>query len=347
MSTLNLSPYIYIQRLFYALIHFILRVRNADLETTIRGNLARPWEIGDKDPWQVHQIVSILIQALRGLARLHARPNPVIHRDIKPENILVADYDRGSDPNEYGPWIKLADFGLATQGSKCEGQAGTWRYSAPEVFDTRVRYSSKVDIWSLGVVILQLLLGGNLPVPSGPYMEGKEWCEDIFYFTQTNANASVEIDREELSENEYSLESFLWAFLKNFMLQANDPDRLSAQECLNERLCLEMQSAVRLERGWRIKEPTFNAEGEFVYTKFNITKKFAPKARAPLPNICDGAVTKAIYDPGMEVGAALRALSERDKTARASKAAQPERPKPIGFGLVFGDPSEDIRYRAY
>ena len=135
--------------------------------------------------------------------------------------------------------------------------------------------------------------------------------------------------------------------VKNFMLQANEPDRLSAQECLNERLFLEMQSAVRLERGWRIKEPTFNAEGEFVYTKFNITRKCAPKARAPLPNIYNKAVTKAVYNPGVEVGAALQALSERDKTARSSRTPQPQRPKPIGFELVFGDPSEDIRWRGY
>ena len=298
----------------------------------------------DQGPWQIDQIVRILTQALRGLASLHAGPNPVVHRDIKPQNILVADHDRGAEPNEYGPWIKLADFGLAIQGSKCEGKAGTWLYTAPEVF-RRVRYTSKVDIWSLGVVILQLLLEGNVPVASGDHMQGVEWCKDIFNFTKTNTDASLRKDRQELSENEYSLRSFLWVFIRNFMLQGDPNKRLSAQECLSDRLFLEMQFASSYVGGWRVTEPTFNAKGEFEYTNFNITKKFPPKAKAPLPNISGGAATRARYDPGVEVGVALEAqASKRSRTARASRAYRPILPKPVAFGLVFEDHNDNARW---
>ena len=299
--------------------------------------------MGDQLPWQVDQIVRILTQALRGLASLHAGPNPVVHRDIKPENILVADNYRGGEPNEYGPWIKLADFGLAREGSKCEGKVGTWLYAAPEVFH-RVRYTSKVDIWSLGVVILQLLLEGKVPEASGNNMEGEEWCRDILNFTKANVDASIKRDRHELSENERSLRTFLWLFIKNFMLQVNADQRLSAQECLRHGTFLEMQRASRREGGWRTKEPTFNAKGEFVYTGFNITKKFATKPKAPLPNIGGEPVTKARYNPGVEVGVALEAqASKRCKAAKASRAPRPEVPRPVGFGLVFEDPGENAR----
>ena len=276
-----------------------------------------------------------LTQALRGLASLHAGPSPVIHRDIKPENILVADHHRGSDPNEYGPWIKLADFGLATQGSICESKAGTWLYTAPEVFRPG-RYTSKVDIWSLGVVILQLLLEGNIPVASGNHVEGVDWCKDILNFTKTNIDASLKNDRQELSENEHSLRSFLWVFLRN-MLQGDPNKRLSAQACLSDPLFLEMQLAAKQVGCWPLKEPTFNAKGEFDYTKFNITKKFPAKGKAPLPNISAGAGTKARYDPGVKVSVALEAqASKRCRTPR------PETPKPIGFGLMFVDRKDTI-----
>ena len=280
----------------------------------------------------------ILTQALRGLASLHAGPNPVVHRDIKPENILVADHHRGGDSNEDGPWIKLADFGLATQGSKCEGKAGTWLYTAPEVFYP-VRYTSKVDIWSLGVVILQLILEGNVPEASGDFMEGVVWCKDIFNFTKMNADASVKKDRRELSENEYSLKTFLWGFIRNFMLQGDANKRLSAQECLRHPMFLEMQFASRYVGGWQVKEPTFNARGEFEDTEFKITKKFQPKAKAPLPNTSGGAAARARYDPGVNMGVALEAqASKRSRTAMGPRALRPLLPKPVGFGLVFEDP---------
>ena len=291
--------------------------------------------VRDQHPWQVDQIVRILAQALRGLASLHAGPNPVIHRDIKPENILVADLHRGSDPNEYGPWIKLADFGLATQGSICETNVGTWLYTAPEVFRP-VRYTSKVDIWSLGVVILQLLLEGRVPPASGNHVEGVDWCKDIFNFTKTNIDASLRNDRQELGENEYSLRSFLWVFLRN-MLQGDPNKRLSAQACLSDPLFLEMQSAAKHVGGWRLKEPTFNARGEFEDTKFNITKKFPTKGKAPLPSISAGGGARARYDPGVKVRVALEALA-----SKRCRNGRPETPKPIGFGLMFVDPKDTL-----
>ena len=289
----------------------------------------------DQGPWLVDQIVRILTQALRGLASLHAGPNPVIHRDIKPANILVADLDFGSDANEFGPWIKLADFGLARQGTRCEGEAGTWLYTAPEVFRS-AGYTSKADIWSLGVVILQLLLEGNIPFASGPYMEGEVWCMDIFNFTRTNTDASLTKDWLELSENEYSLRSLLYVFIRNYMLQGDPSKRLTAQECLSNRLFREMQLASRYENGWHIKEPIFDAKD---FTGFNITKKLPPKARASLPQLSNGPATKARYDSGVDMSTALEAQA----SSRTARASRPETPRPIAFGLIFEDPSENTR----
>ena len=321
-------------------VDLLLRARSANPEVTVRGNLSRPWRVGDQRPWQIDQIVSILTQALRGLASLHASPDPVIHRDIKPDNILVADQHSGGEVFEAGPWIKLADFGLATQGSKCEGFAGTWLYTAPEAFFD-VRYTSKIDIWSLGVVILQLLLKGNIPDASGDYVEGEHWCRDIFNHAKRNSDFSVKKDRKELRENEYSLRSFLWVFIRNFMLQGDANKRLSARECLKHPLFQQMYSASRLGPGWRIGDPIVDANGNII--DHNFTKQFSPRAKAPLPTLNIEAVNKATYEPGVKVADALRAQqSKATQTKKSSKPARPRTPQPIGFGLVI----EGYDYRA-
>ncbi|KAF2684435.1 serine/threonine protein kinase, AGC family [Lentithecium fluviatile CBS 122367] len=90
-----------------------------------------------------------MASALRYLHRKH-----VIHRDIKPENILVGTYGN----------IKLSDFGWSVHApsQRRTTYCGTLDYLPPEMIVPRTpgnSYDEKVDLWALGVLIYEFLVG--------------------------------------------------------------------------------------------------------------------------------------------------------------------------------------------
>lgn len=122
-----------------------------------------------KGKLRVDETLGLLRQILQGVEYLHQ--NGIIHRDIKPENVLL-EIQRNPGKPQLGPWdddetdivVKIADFGL----SKVIGElnftntlCGTPAYVAPEVLagEGSRRYSTKVDLWSCGVVLYVCLAG--------------------------------------------------------------------------------------------------------------------------------------------------------------------------------------------
>jgi len=89
-------------------------------------------------------------EVLKAVQFLHSRKR--IHRDIKVDNILV---------NTTGE-IKLADFGTAVQLTfqrlRRTTLAGTPYYMAPELIQ-RIPYNEKVDIWSVGITVVEMMNG--------------------------------------------------------------------------------------------------------------------------------------------------------------------------------------------
>ncbi|XP_006753367.1 PREDICTED: aurora kinase C [Myotis davidii] len=127
------------------------------LEYAPRGELYK--ELQKSHTIDEQRAATIMEELARALAYCHE--NKVIHRDIKPENLLLGL--RGE--------VKIADFGWSvhTPSLRRKTMCGTLDYLPPEMIEQRT-YSEMVDLWCIGVLCYELLVG-NPPFESTSYSE--------------------------------------------------------------------------------------------------------------------------------------------------------------------------------
>jgi serine/threonine protein kinase len=130
-------------------------IEEAENQTFIVMSYIDGWSVSEKiepGPMDVEEAVDIAIQVAEGLQEAHDKG--IIHCDIKSANIMVDDSGR----------VRITDFGLA----KLKGKKrltkravimGTAAYLSPEQAHGDAILSHQTDIWSLGVVLYEMVTG--------------------------------------------------------------------------------------------------------------------------------------------------------------------------------------------
>lgn len=171
--------------------------------------------INKKTPLSLKQRLNISVGTARGLQYLHTfSKKPLIHGDIKPANILL---DPCCIP-------KIGDFGLAREGSidsmEVSKAYGTKPYLPKEFLFYRI-LSTKVDTYSFGVVLFELMTGLRA-YDKGRGKDHEFLAKHIFH--EQASNRIVDLIDQSLEKNERSFDIFKKLTKLGLVCTRKDPD---------------------------------------------------------------------------------------------------------------------------
>uniref|UniRef100_H9G483 non-specific serine/threonine protein kinase n=1 Tax=Anolis carolinensis TaxID=28377 RepID=H9G483_ANOCA len=189
--------------------------------------------------------IRVFLQQIAAAMRiLHGKG--IIHRDLKPQNILLS-YANRRKSSLSGIRIKIADFGFARylqSNMMAATLCGSPMYMAPEVIMSQ-HYDAKADLWSIGTVIYQCLVG------KPPFQANSP--QDLRMFYEKNRNLIPSVPRET---------SPYLADLLLALLQRNQKDRMDFAVFLQP--ALSKQASKALPLNFLLAQPWFFFKQGFV-----------------------------------------------------------------------------------
>jgi len=210
----------------------------ADLHHVIRANILE----------EIHKQY-VVYQLLKGMKYIHSAD--LIHRDLKPSNILI-----NSDCQ-----IKLADFGLARSiastaedtNIKLTDYVATRWYRAPEILLGSTKYSKAVDMWSVGCILAELIVGKAIfqgtstlnQIEKVLELIGKPKPEDIESVESPHAAtilSSINVTKKKSFQSFFANASELALDFLRKLLVFNPNNRLTVEEALKHKYLEQFSS---------------------------------------------------------------------------------------------------------
>ena len=214
-------------------LYLVFDYMEADLFNVIRANILQ----------DIHKKF-IIYQTLKALKFIHSAD--IIHRDLKPSNIFI-----NSDCH-----VKLGDFGLARtlehnphMGGLVTDYVATRWYRAPEMILAAQKYGKPIDMWSVGCILYELLVG----TPLLPGKSTKDMIRMMFSVTgfpdrkeynEVKKECRIQIDYDDLLQEKIKKKKNIVQMVSAYchdevaidlllkLLQFNPKKRLTAIEAL-------------------------------------------------------------------------------------------------------------------
>lgn len=149
----------------------------------------------------------IIRQILKGVEHMHSKN--LIHRDLKTDNLL---FDQESST------LKISDFGFCrklTFDKKPYTDVGTVCYKPPEILLGNLCYGSSFDVWSVGVIIIELLIG-DIPFKGREISVFRDICKYLGPIDDTTMKGCNSLKNYKYFKGNISTER---ADLKEFLLR--------------------------------------------------------------------------------------------------------------------------------
>ena len=214
-------------------LYLVFDYMEADLFNVIRANILQ----------DIHKKF-IIYQILKALKFIHSAD--IIHRDLKPSNVFI-----NSDCH-----VKLGDFGLArtldhnpNMGGLVTDYVATRWYRAPEMILAAQKYAKPIDMWSVGCILYELLVGTPLlPGKSTKdmirMMFGVTGFPDRKEYNEVKKECRIQIDYDDLLQEKIKKKKNILQMVQGYthdevaidlllkLLQFNPKKRLTAEEAL-------------------------------------------------------------------------------------------------------------------
>jgi serine/threonine-protein kinase len=160
--------------------------------------------LGERGQLPIAEAVDLLLQACEAVAEAHALG--IVHRDLKPGNLFLTKTTQGA------PILKVLDFGISKTDADdvaltgAAAMLGSPIYMSPEQFESARSVDGRSDVWSLGVVLYEMLTGvppftgATIPnvwasIRRGSYAKLSDHRQDVPRALEQLLAATLEVDR--------------------------------------------------------------------------------------------------------------------------------------------------------